>query len=165
MKRVLVVLLIVVMLFSICGCKKDSEAIQQDSEMVQEIPDAFFYKSDEETFEISTPYATLCYPTEWKNMIKTDVAETDGTCKVTFVALLDDIEVPLYAIVFGESETENLIGELPLEEGAVNVYCEDYTEGSTELLTEESADTYLMMSEDINVIISNLVYSNGLIII
>ncbi len=79
------------------------------------------------------------------------------------MALLDGIELPVFEIGFGESKTAYPLGKIPTDNGQITIYCEDYTEGSTEYLSSESVDIYLQMSEDINVIISRLIESGAII--
>ncbi len=165
MKKIVLILLALILLISVCSCAKEVNNIEEEkvTQSNEDNKDGSFYKYDSDVFEAAvTPYASLVYPVEWKDSVKVDITESEEAYKVMFVALLDGLEVPLYAIVFGDSDTGNIIGEISKDTTTVTVYCEDLTEGSTDLLTPESADIYLQMSEDINVIISDLVYKSGM---
>ena len=68
-------------------------------------------------------------------------------------------------MVFGEYTGENCIssGTLTVNGNDVRVYFIDHSgEGMKAGLTGGSEETYLTMCEDINVIISNLVYTSGM---
>ncbi|MBR6514780.1 MAG: hypothetical protein IKT46_08125 [Clostridia bacterium] len=175
MKKVLFILLVLILVLSICACKKNGsdQSIDSDTEAAPvetaESTDTTgdpketgsFYQSDDECYEIDTPYCKLYFPVEWQDITKIETEQTEKSCIVSFSAMLDDSTFPLYAIVFGESETGYPIVELATENGTVSVFCEDRTTGVSDSLTEESKDIYFSMSEDVNVIISNLIYTSG----
>ncbi len=159
MKKVLLILLVCILLLSVCACKNDPKNTDESNpgaETTDPKETGEFYHSDVETFEISTPYVPLYYPAMWKDITKVDMIEDETSCRVSFNAILDTYTVPLYTIVFGESETGYQIAEVSTDKGSVFVYCEDQTAGQSERLSEASKETYMLMSEDINVIISNL---------
>ncbi len=163
MKKILLILLVLFVLVSVCSCQNNSHDTGRsgndsniDSETADPKDTGEYYHTDAETYSIETPYGPLYYPAMWKDITKLDMMEDETSFRVSFNAVLDTHTLPLYTIVFGESETGYLICELPTDNGSVAVYCEDQTAGQTELLSQASKETYLLMSEDINVIISNL---------
>lgn len=158
MKKVLLILLALILVFGICACKKDGQNGTSDSAVESADPKETgdYYRTEDETYTIETPYGPLYYPVMWKDTVKIDMMEEGSVCKVSFNAMLDTYTVPLYTIVFGESETGYLICNLPTDNGTVAVYCEDQSAGQSEKLSDASKETYMLMSESINVIIANL---------
>ena len=66
--------------------------------------------------EIPTPYCILHYPQEWSDKLKIVTSETENIYRVYFIGLIEDNEVPLYSISFGES-AEMPLGTLQQENG------------------------------------------------
>ena len=67
--------------------------------------------------EIPTPYCTLHYPQEWSDKLKVVAYETQDVYRIYFVGLVENNEVPLYAISFGES-SEMPLGTLLQDDGS-----------------------------------------------
>lgn len=166
MKRFLLILLALVMLLTMFSCgKKDIEKQnEKDTRSVEDTADTpkDYYKTDVETNEVETPYGKLNYPVEWLDKVDITTAEEGDNFRVIFKAVYGDITVPLYDIVFGTSEIGFKLGDLPYDGGSVQVFCDDYTMEGTELVPEESLEDYYVMCDDLNVIISHLVYDHGM---
>lgn len=178
MKRFFLILLALTILASVCSCKKGEVVESGDDNVEQETVDTSgtfdnsavvtdetrpFERYDEETNKISTPYGPLSYPAEWQDTVTTEVTESEASYVVKFFANLDSKTVPLYNIVFGESETGYKLGELTADNGTVVIYCEDFTAEREEQLSEASKETYNNLCMGLNNIISSLVYENGMI--
>lgn len=149
-----------------CGCGDESTVskatVPQETEITESTQvTAEYIKSDEEVFEIKTSYCSLYYPTKWKDNVKTEVI-TDEPCVVKFTALLDNKEYPLFDITFGETEKGFLLGTLPTETESIDVYLLDYSDNFPKDLSEEDKNNLNEMSNDVNVIISELVYKSGM---
>lgn len=195
MKKVLLALLAVIMIISVCSCKKevsednadnkvdtnaenevytneDSEAetdpivsntaeVTDTSEVTEEIK---FFVSDEDVYAIDTPYGPIYYPVEYKDTVITEASQTENVYSIKFSVQLDEKSVPLYTVIFGGESPEGYIasGTLKTEDGqSIRVYFEDLSAaGAASALSKASMETYLAMSEDINVIMSNLVYTS-----
>lgn len=65
---------------------------------------------------IDTPYCTLHYPAQWSQDVKIQTDETPEKFSVTMIGLIGGKEVPLFAVVFGES-AEMPIGTLDCGDG------------------------------------------------
>ncbi len=159
MKKILLILLGLTLILCVCSCKNTAGKSGSSNPSVESADPketGDYYRTEDETFAIETPYGPLYYPTMWKDTVKIDMMEEGSTCKVSFNAMLDTYTLPLYTIVFGESETGYLICELPTDNGTVAVYCEDQSAGQSDKLSNASKETYMLMSESINVIIANL---------
>ena len=170
-KKVIAVIAALFVLFAMCACGTKKTADNVDSETTDgstSLADAddttlAFFKTDEEVFETKTPYCSIMYPTKWRDSVAVNVSETDSGCSVAFSALLDDTDVPLYTIVIEVESEGYLLGTVDTSDGTKNVYLIDMYDSETAgALTEESEEKYLQMCEDVNVIISKLVYDSGM---
>lgn len=65
---------------------------------------------------IDTPFCTLHYPAQWIQDVKIQKEETPEKFSATIIGLIDGNEVPLFAVIFGESE-EMPIGTLLCGDG------------------------------------------------
>lgn len=136
----LLVILILIMLFS--GCNSD---------MKENIG---FYSTDEDVFDIETPYCNLQYPVEWEDAVIISNEELDNGYKVNFVAVIEGDELPLFDIVFESNEGAPL-GTLKKDGKDISVSLISYNP-ELENYTEDQQMDFAGMSEDINVIISKL---------
>ena len=132
-KKAISMLIAVVLSMSLFACsateQKDQPAQQNSSNEIYEI------KND---IEIETPYAVLHYPIEWSSNLKIEQTQDDQKCEVKFVGVINNKEIDLFAIVFGES-TEMPIGSVITANGEtvtvrLNV---DMFEPSEDLTPEE----------------------------
>lgn len=150
--------------FCFCGCNEDTAASeatapQETTENIQATVD--YIKSNEDVFEIKTPYCSLYYPTKWKDSVKTEVTAADP-CVVKFTALLGEKKYPLFDIAFAKVEDGYLLGSLSTDTGSVDVYLVDHSDKFPENLTEEDKNNLFAMSNDVNILISELVYNSGM---
>ena len=177
MKKFLMFLLALSILICACSCGKkettktenktnettsDTTEVTDTAEVTEE---SKFFVSDKDVYEIETPYAPLYYPVEYKDIVTTEVTEGDGGYAIKFSAQLEGKSVPLYTVIFGDYEGEYIAaGTLTTDfDKSVRVYFEDHSGALTEAgLTGASETTYLAMCEDMNVVISNLVYTSGM---
>lgn len=165
MKKITLLCIVTMLcIFCFCGCSEEttvSEATtpQGTTESIQAT--AEYLKNDEEVFEIKTPYCSLYYPTKWKDSIKTEVT-SDEPCVVKFKALLGGKEYSLFDVSFGKTEKGYLLGSLPTDSESVDVYLIDHSEKFPKDLTEENKNNLNAMANDVNVLISELVYASGM---
>lgn len=122
-----------------------------------------FYKTDEDTFEIKTEYCSLYYPKKWENYIKTEIDDKE-LYMVKFVALEEKDEIPLFDIVFGKPSTGSKLGSLEIDNEKVDVYLVDHSGEWPENFTKDSESNLFAMSEDVNVLISKLVYNSKMVL-
>ena len=179
MKKILLILLALIILVSMCSCggenktetEDETELTASDTEEAtpsvdtEEDVSKEFYISDADVYEIETPYGPIYYPTKWKDIVVTEVTEGDSSYRIKFSAQLDEKSVALYSVIFGEASEKHIVsGTLSVDEAThVRVYFEDHSaEGMNAGLSENSEQTYLAMCEDMNVIISKLVYVSGM---
>lgn len=145
-----------------CGENKakpeDDKKVQTAANSQSTTENIEYYKSDAETFEIETPYAKLKYPTKWKD--KCVVEKTEGDPYVVTVSgIADDKNIKLFDVVFGTAPKDSyLLGTMTSDGREVTVSIVDY---SKDYADDYSADDYpelYAMAEDVNEIISGLVY-------
>ena len=154
-----------------CGAPKDSsdtaaaeEYKEHDKSPGYSIADPSepYYKTDEDTFAIETPYGVLKYPSKWKDCLRAENYQNGNAHVVLLYAVLDGNDIPLYSVIFGQSEEGTPLGEVKNNEEAVQVHLVDHF-GETALeLSEELQMQYDQMREDINVLISKLVYESDM---
>ena len=122
-----------------------------------------FYKSNEQTFEIETEYCSLYYPSKWKESIIIEINKTDYY-SVEFSTSLNNENIKLFSIIFNEENRGNKLGVLSYENLSVPVSYIDYSDNFPDGLSNEENDQLSIMYEDINVVISNLVYVNNMVL-
>jgi len=160
-KRIIIALLLVALILSAASCvRADSKDDEQTTDSVTEA----FVKTDEDVFEIETPYATLKFPVKWQKYVKAEGVQNTLNYSVTFTAVFGEKTLTLYTIVFGDSTNGYKLGTLKAEDGDVNVYLVDTYDAAAETLSADEFDVYGEMYKDVNVIISKLVYDDGLVL-
>lgn len=181
MNKILSVLMAVLFLTSFVSCAKktdgelpevtDTEASSVDDttktqkkEEKTENSSSEFYKTDEKMYEINSVHCSVQFPERWKDMVETQVTETEDTYQITFYALINHNKIPLYTFVFGDTEEGYLLGRVNTEKGEQNVFIIDLFSEYQGGLSEEDELIYFEMSDGVNHIISKLVYDNGMII-
>ena len=122
-----------------------------------------FYKTDEDTFEVKTKYCSLYYPKKWEKYIKTEIDEKEPY-SVKFIALEDNKDIPLFDVVFGKQSIGSKLGKLEIDNEKVDVYLVDHSGEWPENITKDSESNLFAMSEDVNVLISKLVYNSNLVL-
>lgn len=155
--KYLAVVLIIVLALGCVACNNDGE----NSTTTES---AKFYETDSLTYIIDNPVCPLQYSAQWKDIVETTVTVQSDECIVDFVADLDDKSIPVFSIVFcNNSDEGSLLGALKVDDGEKNVYLIDlYDDEMASSLSEEALEKYQAMYEDINVIISKLIYENGM---
>ena len=128
----------------------DTETITIPSEN-SEIP---FFSTEEELFEIETPYCNLYYPLMWKDQIMIEFEE-DNVYTVKFSAKTDSESIPLFDLKFG-GEDGDKIGELTNEEETIELNMISYG-FDLDGYSEDMSNDICGMNEDINVIVSKLI--------
>lgn len=173
MKKIVILLLSFVLCFSVVSCSKKktndekptelvSETVLEETEPEETEPVEYdFYQYEGETFDIETPYCNLQYPESWEDMIYTEQIKNADDTEIKFYAYLDYYYIPMFSVIFGVSD-ENDWGILVTDDGTVGVSISNFSYDTKYNLSNESLLTYEMMCEDVNVIISGLVYNNGL---
>lgn len=113
-----------------------------------------FFSTEEELFEIETPYCNLYYPIMWNEQILIEFEE-DTVYTVKFSAKLDSKSISLFDLCFG-GENGDKIGELTVEDEIIDIKMISY---GFELdgYTEDMRNDICGMNEDVNVIISKLI--------
>lgn len=176
MRKLIALLLISIIAVSTVSCGGNAETEETTTSTPVETPGATeteteteteaetyeFFRTDEETFDIYTPYCMLKYPVKWKDTVSTEVYESEGTYSVKFYAVLEWNTIPLFTVTFGQSESGYLLGTLDTEGSVYEVYLTDHSEELPEWLSEANELTYYEMCEDVNVVISKLVYDYGM---
>lgn len=161
--------LITAILFAICfvGCNNNGTSDNTETTAVTpstatEATEVGYYQTDEDTFEIETKYGALHYPKKWESNIKTKITDEEPY-SVEFIALDEYDEIPLFDIVFGETDEGAKLGKLEINGETINVYLVDYSGDWPESVSDEEIDLFAM-SEDVNVLISKLVYDSNMVL-
>ena len=118
------------------------------------VVDPTFSSTEEKTYTIDTKYVKLTYPEKWKDSVRYEINEQEPYT-VTFYMTSGAIELPLFDLVFGESGDYKL-GTLTTDQETVSLYVNHY-EMENVGMTNEDYESWVAMSEDINVIIAELV--------
>ena len=123
-----------------------------------------FFKTDEDTLTIETPYVPLKYPARWMGMVKTETVQAEGAYGISFTAVLGGIDLPLYMFSFSDMYGGYKLGTVKTDSGEFEVYLTDMYDDAVDLLPKDEQLLYFQMCEDVNVIISKLVYDNGMVL-
>ena len=159
MKRIVIFLLLLVTIISVTACAAEEAAIT--TEFLQNT-EATFYRSEDDTFAIETPYCVLNYPMRWMDMTVIERSEVENLYIVAFVVKLDDVQLPLFSIEIGEGSDGYELGTIETVAGLKTVYMNDLGGMADETLSEDDEALCMEMFEDLNVIISGLVYNCGM---
>ncbi len=165
MKKFILIFLTLAMSLCVLTSCGENEEKPEDNKEVQTTANAQtttekieYYKSDVETFEIETPYAKLKYPAKWKD--KCVVEKTEGDpYTVTVYGIADDENIKLFDVVFGTAPKDSyLLGTMKSNGKEVTVSLIDYSEDFADDYSVENYPELYAMVEDVNEIISGLVY-------
>ena len=164
-KSIFIIGLILCLVLSMASCVRveDSEKDKETNDRTQ-TSSSDFYKTDEDTLKITTPYGDVKYPKTWKDRVKTESGQNGDSFEVSFTAVLGNKNIPLYSFVFGETSEGYKLGTLKTNKETVDVYIIDAYYDAAAELDEEQLNLYYEMCEDVNVIISKLVYDNGMVL-
>ena len=176
MKKVLALFLLIAVLISGCGKEPDKNAneitinqIESGVVIKENEPTEFedgenpeeYVKVESEVFVIENEFCDLYYPVKWKENVVVNQDEFGSTVK--FSAKSGNKEVALFEIIF------NMDGEIPLgtiskEDSNIYVAMNDLSGTWPEDLSEYETETFTFMLEDVNVLISKLVYESGMVL-
>lgn len=158
MKRTNIFVLLLMLVLSIVflsGCKTANNVNPNDNSIG-------YINSDVDTFVVETDYCPLHFPVKWEEYIEVEIF-TETAYSVLYSAILDNGDrVPVFEIVFNESNDGVLLGTLDNSE-KVNVYLVDHSDNLPSDLTEDDTERIYMISEDVNVLISKLIYESNMI--
>lgn len=123
-----------------------------------------YAETTEDTFKIDTEYCSLHYPVKWEEYTDVEIL-TEPYYSVVFNAILDDSnKIPVFEIVFGDNNIGVLLGTVNIENENVNIYLVDNSDNWPSELSDSEKERLNMMSEDVNVLISKLVYENQMVV-
>lgn len=173
MKNIIITILLVIMICSVSSCRNAQKDIENnnadtvgETETVaeKESETIEFFKTDEETFVIETAYCPLKYPVKWQNYVAVENTQLGDTAGVSFTAVFGEERFSLYTVAFGNAMGGYKLGTVSTDGGDVEIYLVDTYNSAIETTSEENRDMYYQMCEDVNVIISKLVYDNGMVL-
>lgn len=157
-KRIICFVCAVVTAFLISGCSEnnhlDTDSNQQKGQSTQE--EAQSGNKIEDYIVINTDFGNLYYPDQWTEFIKIGQATSENTIEVSFDAVINDIQYPLFRVVIGEDDGTK-VGELTDDSGethGVYMHTEEIQEDPN--LTEDEQNRLYAMQEDLNYLIDHL---------
>lgn len=159
MKRMLFAMLAVLMIFTAACGAGGASITTQPSES-----GGAFFRSEDDTFAVNTPYCVLRYPSQWENSVKTVVDERASGCAVSFIAEFGAEQVPLFTFEIGDISDGFELGSIETKDGMKTVWMIDHSDELNSELSIDDKEQYMEMCEDVNVIISNLVYEYDMIL-
>lgn len=169
-KLILILIALVITLCMFTSCS-ESEINNEEDTKVQISDKAEtatgeikYYKSDVDTFEIDTPYAKLQYPSKWED--KCEVKNTEGNpYLVTIFGKADDKKIKLFDIAFGTTPKDGyILGTIMSNNKEVTVSLVDYSGDIAESYPSDKYSDLYVMAEDVNEIISGLVYNYDMVL-
>lgn len=143
------------------GCNNNS-AENNKTTSANETGEVSFYKTDEDTFEIKTKYCSLFYPKKWQKTVKTEIVDKTPYV-VKFIASENKKEIPLFDIAFGKTDKGSKLGKIKISEKYYDVYLVDHSSEWPDDISKDKNSNLYAMSEDVNVIISKLIYDSGMV--
>lgn len=127
----------------------ETESVQ--TEQAQEAQDAVA-----EDMAIETKYGTLHYNDQWREYIKIDQAEEGDVVSVSFTALINKKEYPLFVVNIGGGDGSE-VGKLTDRDGKERIVYINASEIKEEEDLEANEQNRLYaMQEDINYVIDHL---------
>ena len=168
MKRILFIIAALCLLLTSCGAKeeaKDDTTTAPETTVAEETTEKIeFYKTDEEVYEIENSLCSFKFPVKWKDIVTASVSDDGNSCSVVFTVTLEDTTFGLYTVEIADESQGYCLGIVKTNAGEKAVYLIDQYDEYCLTLSEESKATYLQICEDVNVLISKLVYDNGMIL-
>lgn len=154
MKKILSFLLIILsalLIFSGCATNNPTDNTNET---------IGYADTTEDTFTVDTKYCPLHYPTKWEEYTDVEIL-TEPYYSVSFNAILDDSsKIPVFEVVFGDNKTGVLLGTINFENENINIYLIDNSDNWPSDLNSNETERLNMMSEDVNIMISKLVYES-----
>ena len=127
----------------------ETESVQ--TEQAQEAQDAAA-----EDMAIETKYGTLHYNDQWREYIKIDQAEEGDVVSVSFTAVINKKEYPLFVVNIGGGDGSE-VGKLTDRDGKERIVYINASESKEEEDLEANEQNRLYaMQEDINYVIDHL---------
>ena len=109
-----------------------------------------------EYITISTDFGDLCYPEQWSDYLKTDQEVENDSLIVSFSAVINETEFPMFEVTIGSSE-DAFVGELTDASGTKrSVYMSVVEIEPSDVLSEEEQQRLYAMQEDLNYLIDHL---------
>ena len=150
--------MLVIVLALFAGCNNTGKSTQDEATKET----LGYYTSDKATYQIETKYAKLVYPEKWKDTCVTAIS-SEEPYTVSFKALVEDAEVPVFDVVFGAKPDKGfLVGTLPAENADIDVYIVDHSGSFAEKYPQDKYPELYEMSEDMNEVVSGLIYGSGM---
>ena len=147
MKRWVLALAAVSILFGGCAQEQVQETTDDSEEIWGEIPE------QTQGIAAENPYMTFYYPQHWDGRVEEIRTQEGGNTVHRFVTTVTDREVTLFSIVIGTAEsTGYLLGYLQTDAGQVQVYTQ-VEELSAEGWTDTTYRELCAMQEQVNDII------------
>ncbi len=110
----------------------------------------------DDVLAVETEYGTLYFPEQWYGCFRTEQTEQDDYLTVTFIAVFEDAEYPMFAVIIGSYDGSQ-IGELCDANGTVRqAYLEVFEYESLDGLSNDQQRRLYAMQEDLNYVISYL---------
>ena len=176
MKQILLQICVLLIILFIVGCsskqtqdpapiptQQEQSAETTDNEEWKEhlqgpIVDPTFSSTDEKVYTIETKYVNLSYPEKWQDKVRYETNDY-YTYTVSFYGYAGALELPLFDLIFGESD-EPMLGTLTKDSETIPVHIRNY-DVENYGISEEDYEEWVAMCEDINVIIAELVSDYG----
>lgn len=154
MKRITLLLLSLLLVFTLCACRSDREGNSENSNLPENsVPESS--EEAEATITLNTPYIDLQIPASYEGKVEAEVTSEDPytlTFKTT-----NGTEI--YTLYFGK-ETENLFGTILMEDKNVVLYA------SFEAFDKEDEhyNEYGEYQDGVNTILHNLMKNDNFIV-
>lgn len=160
--------LLIVLISAGCGHRSSeevpadvSQAIPTAEVSVTPAPEMLYTLTvDEQTGEgdtvlVSTSYGTVRYPFAFSDLLRMEAENATDHASLKFFAVIDDVDVPVYTVVFNGQE-DIFLGSLsiPDAENEVPVYAEIHT--SPAELAEDDLGTFYAVQETFNDVVISL---------
>lgn len=142
--------------FLISGCSENNYL--DTGENQQEEPAQAEEQSEKkgDYIVVDTDFGTLYYPDQWTECVEVDQATSEKAIEVSFDAVINDVQYPLFRVVIGEGDGAK-VGELTDDSGethSVYMHTEEIQEDPN--LTEGEQNRLYAMQEDLNYLIDHL---------
>lgn len=160
MSKKIILILVLLLILILCSCSSDqgskkTEKTELTTSEAQKYTEYLSVEENLNVYTIKTPYCSLSYPTRWKKYIKVNKIKNKNKYVVTFVGKIEQEEVKLFDVVFGNKGKNNL-GYYKDSNKKIFVSVKTYDLKDCKIKNNNVKQTFITMQEDINTIIENL---------
>ena len=110
---------------------------------------------------INMAYGSFALPYKWNDVIRVDEKVEEAGCTYSFVGIFGGAEYELFTVGYG-SNIGDMVGMIEVDSGKIDVTVS--ISEAPESLSGETLANYYAAQEDINYLLENIKYNDGVLV-